>query len=193
MTGHFVSQEPRNDWSAPTSSVLSGIVQGIGTVNLPDAEISIEPFPSSVQYITGLNFSDVFRQGPFLLAAESAEPARFSEIRREYTFHNEAAVKSYLTDHRSVSELLIKAIPQLKRHFGSDTVFQLRVSAEDGEFSTLYGIVLWPGAVQDIRAAFDRFDDEWWIAHAHQAGGRVTFAYELAEIPLSHNEHATAF
>jgi len=33
--------------------------------------------------------------------------------------------------------------------------------------------------LQDARNALDKFDNDWWMSHARQAGGYLTFTYEL--------------
>lgn len=110
---------------------------------------------------------------------EAEHEAALVELRRQYVFPADRSVEKFLHEHRTIPQLLILAAPQLKRHFGADTVFTLMAPIDESGTRTLYGVVMWPGPAQDVRNALERFDDGWWIGNSRQASGNLYFTYEL--------------
>jgi len=100
-----------------------------------------------------------------------------NEVRKHYAA--DSSVLSFLSEHRSIPQILLGAAPQLKACFGADTVFDLRAPIDEAGSRTLYAVVMWPGKSQDARDALAKFDNDWWMARAGQAAGYLTFTYEL--------------
>lgn len=100
------------------------------------------------------------------------------EIRESYVLTSVSAVERYLGSRPAVSEALIEALPRLKRCFGSATL-AIRMHGEEDGTESLYAMALWPGAVQDARAATERFDNDWWLAKCASSSDCVVFTYEL--------------
>ena len=102
-----------------------------------------------------------------------------AQVRRSYVLPNDASVAEFFRSHRTIPQLLVLAAPHLLEYFGAGTVLTLRATIDEYGSQTLYAVVMWPGAVRDVRDALANFDDHWWIANSRQAGGDLTFTYEL--------------
>jgi hypothetical protein len=100
------------------------------------------------------------------------------EIRKSYVFPPDASVTLFLTEHRSISQLLLEAVPHLDACFGQDAVFHLRAPIDESGFQTLYAVAIWPGSVGCVRDALAAFD-HWWTPQSGRARGHLTFTYEL--------------
>jgi hypothetical protein len=115
-----------------------------------------------------------------MAAFEAEHLSALRDVRINYVLPLEdCSVSSFLTEHRTMSQLLIEAIPHLKECFGEDAIFGLRILVDEAGSRTLYAVVMWPGAVIDVRNALCRFDETWWLAHSRQAAGHLVFTYEL--------------
>jgi hypothetical protein len=101
-------------------------------------------------------------------------------LQKEYVFTEPKSVESFLKSHRYLMPILMEALPQLKRSFGSDVTFQLSVSPDENPPKTIYGVVAWKGSLGDARSALKSFDESWWLESIKKASGRVVFDYELA-------------
>ncbi|HME08151.1 MAG TPA: hypothetical protein VKG25_13940 [Bryobacteraceae bacterium] len=101
------------------------------------------------------------------------------ELRRKFILPPDPSVVTFLTEHRTLPQILLEAADHLRAYFGADTIFNLRAPIDESGSRTLYAVVMWPGTVSAVKAALARFDDEWWIAHSRQASGYLTFTYEL--------------
>jgi hypothetical protein len=101
------------------------------------------------------------------------------DLRKHYVFPADPSVMGFLTEHRILAQLLLEAAPKLEKYFGPTAVFNLRAPIDEAGSRMLYAVAIWPGPLQDVRNALERFDHEWWLARAGQAGGNLTFTYEL--------------
>lgn len=162
MNGYLGNQTSGNHWPAPTSANAYHEFQEFNTLPGP-------------------------RQGDAILADFEQQMFRFdhehdaktAEIRKHYVLPSSSSVLAFLVDHRTISDLLLEAVPSIRKHFGSDAVFHLRVPADESGSRTLYAVAVWSGEALDVRNALERFDDTWWIAHSRQASGYLVFTYEL--------------
>ncbi len=111
--------------------------------------------------------------------AADQHQADISALRKSFIFQTDAAVASFLYDHRSIPQLLLEAVPHLHRCFGADKIPSLRIDSDEAGSRILYAVVPWECSVREARVALNSFDDQWWMAHAFQASGRLTFTYEL--------------
>ena len=100
------------------------------------------------------------------------------ELKAVYVFRNESAITEFVLGHRAVAGVLLSAIPELKKYFGEDVVFNLEAVRDDDESTTLYAIVVWRGLAEIAVAALADFDENWWLNRPAQSG--LTFTYELA-------------
>ena len=105
--------------------------------------------------------------------------ATLKNIRRIFVLRDEESVSAFLSDHPSLSPLLLEAEAPLRKWFGSSALVALKAPIDDSGVQTLYAVVIWPGSARDVRAALSAFDDDWWLARASQASGRLSFTYEL--------------
>ena len=110
---------------------------------------------------------------------EFAKRDVLNDVRRHYMLPADSSVADFLTTHRSIPQILLAAVPQLKSCFGVNAVFHLRAPIDESGARILYAIALWPGKLSDVRAALARFDNQWWLAHSPQANGYLVFTYEL--------------
>jgi hypothetical protein len=111
----------------------------------------------------------------------AAEQRRQVErLSKNYVFDDGERVRSFLQNHRALSEILLEAAPELRRCFGDEIMLQLQVPCEEGLPGVIYGIVIWKGDVRTARVALQQFDDSWWMAATKKASGRIVFDYQLA-------------
>src|ERR1700733_13007705 len=83
-------------------------------------------------------------------------------IKAEYVLRNEAAIVNFFSIHRMAFPFLSKALPELKKSFGDNVVFNLEALTEDDDVSTLYAIAIWRGPAEQADAALEDFDEHWW-------------------------------
>jgi hypothetical protein len=102
------------------------------------------------------------------------------EVSKHFVLPSDSSVRTFLAEHRILPSLLLGSVPHLKRHFGSSAVLTLRARVDEAGSRTLYAVVMWSGKLSDAVNALATFDREWWMARAGQAGGYLTFTYELA-------------
>jgi hypothetical protein len=170
MNGLLDSQVSGNDWA------LRG--QELWRQNYQD---NAAPAPISDDRIHAHQFAQhVQRQLEEQMAQFAANhEAAMADLQRSYVFVNEPVVREFFISHRTAPHILLEAVPHLQRYFKNATIFNLRATVDEYGAQTLYAVALWPGSVQDARAALDLFDDNWWIANSRQAAGDLTFTYEL--------------
>jgi hypothetical protein len=105
--------------------------------------------------------------------------ADIAEIRKTFVIRDDVAITSFLHDHRAVHQLLLQAVPHLKRCFGAYTFFLFRALIDESGSRDLYAVAMWPGKARDAIEALDRFDTERWVANSRPAAGNLNFTYEL--------------
>jgi hypothetical protein len=110
---------------------------------------------------------------------EAEHEGAIVELKKQFVFPADDSVVQFLRDHRIIPQLLILAAPQLRQHFGADSVFALRAPIDESGTRTLYGVVKWSGDARDVRTALEQFDEAWWMANSRQASGNLYFTYEL--------------
>lgn len=110
---------------------------------------------------------------------EAEHEALLNEVRKHYVFSDYAPIRMFLSSRRSIPNLLLAASLYCSKYFGAGTVVNLIVEVDEEGPQMLYAVIMWPGKLVDIRDAFRRFDDEWWIPNSLEAGGNLTFTYEL--------------
>jgi hypothetical protein len=100
------------------------------------------------------------------------------EVYKLYVLPGDGSVAGFLNDHRALPQILIAAMPQLRKVFG-DTVFALRATSDEFGWQNLYVDALWTGDAMDAFRLLDQFGDDWWIANSLPARGALTFTYRL--------------
>jgi hypothetical protein len=114
-----------------------------------------------------------------MAAFASQHEAVLNDVRKHYVLPADSSVVNFLTEHRTIPQILLEAAPQLKTCFGAEAVFSLRAPIDEAGSRTLYAVAMWPGKLQHAREALARFDNAWWIARSRQASGYLVFTYEL--------------
>ena len=104
---------------------------------------------------------------------------QLAELRKTFVFENASAVASFMRDHRTAPQILLEAIPQLRKHFGSTTVFMLRTRIEEDGYRELHVLAKWPGNARAAMNALDSFNKDWWISNFQASGRQFHFTYEL--------------
>jgi len=89
--------------------------------------------------------------------------ADMDSIKAEYVLRNEPAIAHFFSTHRTAAPFLSRALPELKKSFGYDVVFNLEALTEDNDSSTLYAIAIWRGPADRADAALEDFDERWWL------------------------------
>jgi hypothetical protein len=162
MNGVLDSQVSGNDWRVPPPDMLY--------------QISQESAPQPALATQGSILQDFEQQ---MVQFETDHREIVGEVRRSYVLPNDTSVTEFFRSHRTIPQLLVLAASHLQEYFGAGIVLTLRATIDEYGSQTLYAVVMWPGAVRDVRDALANFDDYWWIANSRQAGGDLTFTYEL--------------
>ncbi len=160
MNAYHEVQTSSHNWGVPAQNTQYRSVQELLT------HPPIRPYTS---LFDGLE-SDM---GAFAVEHE----AFLQEVRRHFVV-SDPSVTRFLTEHRSIPQTLVEAAIHLKECFGSEVVFNLRMTVDETGAHTLDATVIWPGRVEDARNALAKFDD-WWLAQPRPGAGYLTFTYEL--------------
>ena len=91
---------------------------------------------------------------------------------------NRSAVPAFIKRNRLL-EPLLEARGPLASAFGEAAVKKLTLVEDDEGFVTLFCLVLAPGGLEEARRALNSFDESWWLARSHEAGGKLNFDFEL--------------
>ncbi len=102
-----------------------------------------------------------------------------TDLQKHYVLPPDSSLADFLTQHRTIPQILLEAAPQLRTYFGPNTIFHLRAPIDELGSRTIYAVVMWPNKSMDVRDALAKFDAEWWLERAGQAAGNLTFTYEL--------------
>ena len=102
-----------------------------------------------------------------------------NDLQRSFVLPTDSSVSRFLSEHRTISQILLESVAHLKTCFSVDSLFHLRAPIDESGSQTLYAVIKWPGTLEDVRRALDRFDDTWWLAHSRQSSGYLCFTYEL--------------
>jgi hypothetical protein len=155
-------QTSGNQWPPPIPTMLHQEVQESPLLPDPKQGVAI--------------LDDLEKQ----MAAFAAEyETVLEEVRKHFVLPTDSSVGTFLFEHRTLPQILLEAVPQLRACFGVDALFNLRAPIDESGSRTLYAVAMWPGNIQDVHQALARFDDTWWIAHSRKASGYLTFTYEL--------------
>ena len=163
MNGELDSiQTIGSDWGPPVQAMLHQFAQSNGA-----------PLDSRIQQSV---LDELERQ---MARFEVEYRNQLADLRRSYVFVNDPHLESFLRDHRTLAQILLEALPQLRQHFGNDTVICLKAPIDASGEQTLFAVVMWPGATKDVRAAIASFDETWWLGNVRRASGNLTITYEL--------------
>ena len=99
-------------------------------------------------------------------------------LEQAYVLDDRSAIPAFIERNRLL-ELLLEAREPLASAFGEAPVKKLTLVEDDEGFVTLFCLILVPGALEEARHALNSFDESWWLAHSHQAGGKLNFDFEL--------------
>jgi hypothetical protein len=112
--------------------------------------------------------------------SQKALNQEMDRLRTFYGFSARETVASFLTNHPSISSVLMAAVPYLKEHFGPESILNLKVSSEDDDSQTLYAVVVWRGTAQTAAQAMESFVENWWLDQMTSNTTDLAFTYELA-------------
>jgi len=113
------------------------------------------------------------------MASFAKQRAEIADVRKYFVLNTGPSVETFLTEHRTLPQILLESVPHLRASFGHHAILNLRAPIDEAGSQTLYAIVMWPGTLQDVRQRMDNFDDAWWLAHSRQTSGYLNFTYEL--------------
>jgi hypothetical protein len=128
----------------------------------------------------GISVFDISNSRAFFQDNQIALSQDLTELKRSYGFPPDDSVATFLADHRSVSTVLLAAIPHLRDHFGADNIFNLEVSTDDDDSKTLYAVAVWRDTVPSAALALENFLEDWWLDHMTAAVADLAFTYEIS-------------
>lgn len=163
---------PYRGWDTRRRAASSQIAGVSGTV-----VNSIVPMP--LHGFVGSLLLPLHIYEPEIAEANQEHYLAIDQVKKEFVFRNAEAVSSFLADHRTLPQGLLEALPELRAHFGDDTVFNLEVWCEEQGVRELYVFAIWRGAAEEAMAATTAFN-EAWAERSCALGARVNVSYELA-------------
>ncbi len=109
---------------------------------------------------------------------EARRDSALKTLEQAYVIEDRSAIPAFIKRNRLLEPLLAAREP-LTSAFGEATVKKLTLVEDDEGFATLFCFVLVPGGLDEARWALNSFDESWWLAHCHEAGGKLNFDFEL--------------
>jgi hypothetical protein len=100
------------------------------------------------------------------------------ELDEVYVFEDRFRVAAFIDQNR-LSGLLLQAREPLTTIFGEAAVKRLSLIEDDEGCSTLLCLIAVSGALDEARRDLRSFDQRWWLAHSHEAAGKLNFDIEL--------------
>jgi hypothetical protein len=155
-------QPSGSHWTPPIDAMLHEHMQMVGS-------------PTQNRYQQSV-FDDFELQ---MARFEAEHEAQIAMVRKHYVCGTDPHLNGFMRTRRSLSQLLLEAVPHLRQHFGVGVVCNLRAPVDASGSQTLYAVVMWPGTANDVRTALSNFDNGWWFGIIRQASGNLTFTYEL--------------
>jgi len=95
-----------------------------------------------------------------------------------YVIDQRSKVAAFIERNR-LRGLLLLARGPLNAAFGESTMKLLALVRDHEGSTTLYCLILVRGDMHEARLALRSFDEHWWLAHFHQASGKLNFDFEL--------------
>jgi hypothetical protein len=99
-------------------------------------------------------------------------------LEQVYVLEDRTAILAFV-ERNALLEPLVEARGPLSAAFGEEAVKKLTLVEDDEGFVTLFCLVLAPGGLEGARRALNSFDESWWLARSHEAGGKLNFDFEL--------------
>jgi len=99
-------------------------------------------------------------------------------VERTYQLENRSAIPAFVQQN-GLLEILLEARGPVASAFGEAAVKKLTLVEDDEGFVTLFCLILFPGRLEEARRALSSFDEGWWLARSHEAGGKLNFDFEL--------------
>ena len=99
-------------------------------------------------------------------------------LEQAYVLEDRSGTPAFIKRH-GLLDLLLVAREPLSSAFGEGAVKKLTLVEYDEGFVTLFCFVMVPGDLDQARRALNSFDESWWLAHSHEAGGNLNFDFEL--------------
>lgn len=105
-------------------------------------------------------------------------PRTLGRLELFYTFRSSASVEIFLGNYPFLAKMLIDLRGQLE-HFFPESNLVLDISADpEAEYLVVY--VVMHTTAQEALERLERFDDEYWLDHYHQAQGKLIVNVEFA-------------
>jgi hypothetical protein len=161
MNGLLDNQTSGNEWAPPVPAMQHERSQ----------VSSVKWYPADQRFV----LKDFERQ---MAQYEREYAEHLADVRKLYVMPSDTSVADFLNNHRALPQILMAAMPQLRKLFG-DTVFALRATSDEFGWENLYVDTLWPGDALEVFGLIDQFSDSWWIANSAPARGALTFTYRL--------------
>jgi hypothetical protein len=99
-------------------------------------------------------------------------------LEQAYVLEDRSAIRTFIERNRLL-EPLLEARGPLTSALGEAAVKKLTLVEDDEGFVTLFCFVLLPSGLKEARQALNSFDESWWLARSHEAGGKLNFDFEL--------------
>ncbi len=160
------------DFSLPEWATQFDIERG-AIVSTLDEEIRLLEYPRLAEHPR--EFQSFQREGRQFVVLR--DPA-LKELEQAYVFDERSAVAAFMERNR-IRSLLLEAREPLNTAFGGAAMKTLTLVRDDEGFDALFCLVMVPGDMQEARRALRSFDEQWWLAHSAQAGGKLNFDFEL--------------
>jgi len=106
---------------------------------------------------------------------------KLSQIKRIYSFRDEAETARFLRIHPALIDLLLEAPPHVERYFGPNPQVVLEVVAdpEASDSEELFANICTSLPVEEALERLDQLDEGWFLAQLEWTAGRFNFNLEF--------------
>lgn len=104
-------------------------------------------------------------------------------LAREYEIRNPPEVAAFLSENKSLIDLL-EAIPtQIRKHFGAEQKLKLLffLDPEDVGYHRLYVLIPTQLSVTESSALLEKFDQQWWLQNERKSFSKILVDLEFVK------------
>jgi bifunctional DNA-binding transcriptional regulator/antitoxin component of YhaV-PrlF toxin-antitoxin module len=102
-------------------------------------------------------------------------------LAREYEIRNPQEVAAFLSENKSLIDLLGEIPAQIRKHFGAEQklVLQFFVDPEDSTWQRIHLLVSTKLKHQEAKPLMDAFSEDWWLDNMRRADSKLLILREL--------------
>lgn len=102
-------------------------------------------------------------------------------LAREYEIRNPSEVAAFLSENKSLIDLLEEIPAQIRRHFGAEQKLTISFfpDPEDSRSNRLHVLIPTKLSVKDSSALLENFDKAWWLQNERKSLSKILVDVEF--------------